>query len=82
MTNVEEKAPMPTGTLTRGGSRDVRSLPFSRETFTLIAQKLHVHGSIAKAISRADASSFSGERICMGDDAYGESFQVDAEENS
>jgi hypothetical protein len=50
-----------------GGKRGVRTLPFSKNIFELIAKSFHIHGSIARAISRADVPLFSHAEIQMKD---------------
>ena len=56
----------------RGGSQDVRRLPFDRDTFSRISQRLFIHGSIARVISRADVPIFSRAQVEMGPlDSYG-----------
>jgi hypothetical protein len=50
-----------------GGKRGVRTLPFSRSVFEVIAKSFHIHGSIARAISRADVPLFSHAEIRMKD---------------
>jgi hypothetical protein len=49
------------------GKRGVRTLPFSKEVFELIAGNFYIHGSIARAISRADVPVFSHAEIQMKD---------------
>jgi len=50
-----------------GGRLDVRKLPCSKQTFQLITERFHIHGSIARAISRADIPVFSGTEVKMGE---------------
>ncbi|KAF2748387.1 hypothetical protein M011DRAFT_466795 [Sporormia fimetaria CBS 119925] len=61
------KAPAPTS---GGGNREIRVLPFSKKTFKLITECFRIHGSIARAVSRADVPLFSGESVTMGEPAY------------
>ncbi|EPE33279.1 hypothetical protein GLAREA_06291 [Glarea lozoyensis ATCC 20868] len=49
------------------GKRGVRTLPFSKETFQLVAKRFHIHASIARAVSRADVPLFSSAEIQMND---------------
>ncbi|KLU82099.1 hypothetical protein MAPG_01176 [Magnaporthiopsis poae ATCC 64411] len=45
--------------------RGVRTLPFSLDTFKRVAEGMHTHGSIARAISQADVPVFSADRVEM-----------------
>ena len=62
-----------------GGSRGARTLPFSKETFRLITRNFHTHGSIARAVSRADVAMFSQDRIRMTEQAYGKAEKLSHE---
>ncbi|ORY00553.1 hypothetical protein BCR34DRAFT_546839 [Clohesyomyces aquaticus] len=53
-----------------GGSRDVRTLPFSSETFKILSRNFCTHGTIARVISRADIPYFSSETVVMSEPAY------------
>ncbi|KAF2274430.1 uncharacterized protein EI97DRAFT_435263 [Westerdykella ornata] len=53
-----------------GGNRNLRTLPFSYETFKFIAHSFHIHGSIARVVSRADVPYFSSEKAVMSEPAY------------
>ncbi|KAI0110207.1 hypothetical protein F4814DRAFT_395618 [Daldinia grandis] len=55
----DEKKPFP-GT---GGRRNVRTLPFSKDTFELISERLYLHGSIAQVVNRSDVPHFSFTRV-------------------
>lgn len=46
-----------------GGRRDVRTLPFSKQTFRFITRNFYVRSSIARVISRADVPVFSSASI-------------------
>lgn len=59
---------LPTKTHTR---KEVRTLPFARETFKAISEAFQTHGSIAKAISRSDVPMCSFDKVEMGETAYG-----------
>jgi len=48
------------------GSRAVRTLPFSQETFRKIADRFFLHGSISKVINRADVPIFTHASLDMG----------------
>lgn len=50
-----------------GGSRSLKVLPFSRETFLRIATKFHIHNSAVKTVSRADIPVFSSANVYMGE---------------
>ncbi|KAH8802628.1 hypothetical protein F5884DRAFT_802481 [Xylogone sp. PMI_703] len=52
------------------GRRNVRTLPFSKNTFRLITSKFYTHRSIARDISRADIPVFSSAEVRMGERAY------------
>ncbi|KAF2635192.1 hypothetical protein P280DRAFT_523289 [Massarina eburnea CBS 473.64] len=52
------------------GRRGVRTLPFAPNTFRAISQSFHVHGSIARVISRADVPVFTCEKVNMVEPAY------------
>ncbi|KAI1655239.1 hypothetical protein F4813DRAFT_368192 [Daldinia decipiens] len=45
--------------LNNGGSRSVRTLPFSPKVFKLMSEKFYIHGSIARVINRSDVPHFS-----------------------
>lgn len=49
----------------RSQRRSLRTLPFSSRTFRAIAQEMCIHGSIARAISRADMPVFSASEVRM-----------------
>ncbi|KAM7220307.1 hypothetical protein V8F06_004273 [Rhypophila decipiens] len=49
-----------------GGRQTLRRLPFSQPTFRLITDKFYTHGSIARAVSRADIPVFSSAEVRMG----------------
>ena len=49
----------------RGGTHEVRYLPFVDDIFRLIGKKFHVHGSIARVVSRADVPIFSRSEVIM-----------------
>ncbi|KAF1833333.1 hypothetical protein BDW02DRAFT_552741 [Decorospora gaudefroyi] len=53
-----------------GGGRDVRTLPFSMETFRVLSSNFCTHGTIARVISRADIPIFSAESVVMSEPAY------------
>lgn len=55
----------------KGGSGSIRTLPFSQETFKVLSKSLCTHGSISRAISRADVPLFSSESVLMSEPAYG-----------
>lgn len=50
----------------RGGTREVRQLPFEENTFRDICKKFYVHASISRVISRADVPVFSRAEVKMG----------------
>ncbi|KAF2120362.1 hypothetical protein BDV96DRAFT_567110 [Lophiotrema nucula] len=52
------------------GQRGLRTLPFSRDTFEMVAQSFYVHGSIARVVSRADVPTFTHEKVNMTQPAY------------
>ena len=57
---------------TTNGRRSIRTIPFSKHTFREITYRLHIHGSFARAISRADIPVFSAAEVQMGGHtAYG-----------
>jgi len=41
-------------------------MPFDKETFSEIGRKFFVHGSISRAVSRANVPLFSRARLSMG----------------
>lgn len=53
------------------GRRGVRTLPFSRETFECLTKSFHIHGSIAKVISRSDVPVFTCDKVHMSQPSYG-----------
>ncbi|KAF2687628.1 hypothetical protein K458DRAFT_484890 [Lentithecium fluviatile CBS 122367] len=53
-----------------GGGRDVRTLPFSLETFKVLSSNFCTHGTIARVVSRADIPIFSAESVVMSEPAY------------
>jgi len=52
----------------KSGQRSVRTLPFSMDTFRLITDRFHTHGSISRVISRADIPVFSEADLRMRGD--------------
>ncbi|KAF1948779.1 hypothetical protein CC80DRAFT_599444 [Byssothecium circinans] len=50
--------------------RGVRTVPFGCNTFGSICRGLHIHGSIARVISRTDVPAFTCEKVLMGAPAY------------
>ncbi|KAJ0124309.1 hypothetical protein J7T55_005647 [Diaporthe amygdali] len=46
--------------------RGLRHMPFDKETFSEIGRKFFVHGSISRAVSRANVPLFSRARLSMG----------------
>jgi len=51
--------------------RGVRTLPFSKDVFEMVAQIFNIHGSIARVISRTDVPVFNCEHVTiLGDVAY------------
>jgi hypothetical protein len=50
----------------KGGTREVRQLPFNKHIFSEICKKFYVHSSISRAISRADVPLFSQYKVEMG----------------
>jgi hypothetical protein len=52
----------------RGGTREVRQLPFEEDIFRDICKKFYVHASISRVISRADVPLFSRFVVKMGGD--------------
>jgi hypothetical protein len=50
----------------KGGSREVRQVPFDEDTFKEICRSFHVHTSISRVISRADVPLFSRAEVDMG----------------
>ncbi|KAI1179870.1 hypothetical protein F4777DRAFT_402603 [Nemania sp. FL0916] len=54
-----------------GGHRGLRTVPFSRDTFQMIAKAFYIHGSISRAISRADIPVFSHTGTVMTDEHEG-----------
>lgn len=50
----------------RGGTRQVRQVPFEADTFRDICEKFYVHASISRVISRADVPLFSRAVVKMG----------------
>src|SRR6187549_3819781 len=58
---AEEKTP-----LVASGGTSLRTLPVSPDTFRLITNSFHTHGSIARVVSRADAPIFTCDRVSMG----------------
>ncbi|KAK6206035.1 hypothetical protein LQW54_007974 [Pestalotiopsis sp. IQ-011] len=59
-----------TQTPTTGGRRGLRTVPFRRDTFEIVARAFNVHSSISRAISRADVPIFSHANAAM-EDEYG-----------
>lgn len=55
----------PPTTIMAGGRQTLRKLPFSQPTFRLITEKFYTHGSIARAINRADIPVFSSADVKM-----------------
>jgi hypothetical protein len=49
----------------QSGTREVRQLPFDRQTFKKICNKFHVHTSISRVISRADVPFISRAKVNM-----------------
>ncbi|KAK3313297.1 hypothetical protein B0H66DRAFT_565797 [Apodospora peruviana] len=62
----DETAPLPAVT-GGGGRRSLRTLPFSKPTFRLITERFCTHGSIARAVSRANIPVFSSAEVQMGE---------------
>jgi hypothetical protein len=60
-----EQAPIPSG------RRGVRTVPFSRETFEQITNGFHIHGSIARVVSRTDVPVFTCDKVIMTESSYG-----------
>ncbi|KAK4215506.1 hypothetical protein QBC37DRAFT_458744 [Rhypophila decipiens] len=56
----------PAAHIMAGGRQTLRRLPFSQPTFRLITDKFYTHGSIARAVSRADIPVFSSAEVRMG----------------
>lgn len=50
----------------KGGTRELRQLPFELETFGAICKKFHIHSSISRVISRADVPLFSRAEVRIG----------------
>jgi hypothetical protein len=48
------------------GSREVRNLPFEKDTFRDICKRFFIHPSIARVISRADVPLFSRAQVKIG----------------
>lgn len=64
LTENMAKSPYPNGVNLNGeGNRQLRNLPFSRDVFLNICRKFYVHASTARAISRADMSTFHQAHI-------------------
>ncbi|KAI3321994.1 hypothetical protein HD806DRAFT_523418 [Xylariaceae sp. AK1471] len=57
--------------LGRGGQRQTRVLPFSRDVFSRVSKALYTHRSISPAINRADVPLFSYEEVMMQDNVDG-----------
>ncbi|KAK8139412.1 hypothetical protein PG984_002792 [Apiospora sp. TS-2023a] len=53
---------------TGGGQRNLRTVPFSKETFRRITDTFYIHGSISAVISRADVPVFSSSQVLMKSD--------------
>jgi hypothetical protein len=56
----------------KNGGRNLRTLPFSRETFELLSKNFYTNDSIARVVSRADVPIFSSESVTMSQQAYSE----------
>ncbi|KAI0478283.1 hypothetical protein F4859DRAFT_479212 [Xylaria cf. heliscus] len=57
--------------LARAGQRQTRVLPFSRDVFSRVAKAFYVHGSISRAINRADVPLFSHDDVFMQNGSRG-----------
>ena len=59
------------------GRRGVRTVPFSRGTFEQVTSSFHIHGSIARVVSRTDVPVFTCDKVTMTEPAYGRLFFLD-----
>jgi len=50
----------------RGGTHEVRQMPFDKNTFRDICKKFYVHASISRVMNRADVPLFSRAVVNMG----------------
>ncbi|KAF2265257.1 hypothetical protein CC78DRAFT_616160 [Lojkania enalia] len=68
LARLEEKAQVPESNSRSNpanGRRSVRTVPFSKPTFERVTRAFHIHGSVARVISRADVPVFNCEKVHM-----------------
>lgn len=68
---TEKPAPKSEKAPTSSGRRGVRTVPFSIGTFEQITSGFHIHGSIARVVSRTDVPVFTCDKVTMTESTYG-----------
>jgi hypothetical protein len=52
-------------------SRGVRTVPFSPDTFKFLSNRMRIHESITRTISRSDVATFNADQVIMHKPALG-----------